>query len=46
MSQKQHLQHGGESKAPHRAGPFGATVRGPWLPPRGCYVICDAAVCS
>ena len=22
------------------------TVRGPWLPPRGCYVICDVAVCS
>ena len=21
-------------------------VRGPWLPPRGCYVICDVAVCS
>ena len=21
-------------------------VRGPWLPPRGCYVMCDVAVCS
>ena len=21
-------------------------VWGPWLPPRGCYVICDVAVCS
>ena len=23
-----------------------ATVRGLWLPSRGCYVICDVAVCS